>query len=229
MVILHINEEEVNEKLSDKSDEGMDMVSITLLKDNHSSCSRKKISWEIYLQSCVLDRSDSEYEESESFMFETDASLRDYNDINLVSQESIIYDDENLDNKTPSILVNKIIGIERSMICTNEEVALIQAISNIEDLIVTNYSNFQNLLEITSTFEKNLVQKNQNDHGSFVGANEYLNMGLSYYGDHIVGYAFSSDTYSLISDKPEDKVSNDFSENINVLFDEDADEDQLVF
>lgn len=32
----------------------------------------------------------------------------------------------------------------------------------------------------------------------------------------------------LILDGPEDKMSNDFSENTNVLFDEDADEDQLV-
>lgn len=77
-------------------------------------------------------------------------------------------------------------------------------------------------------FEGNLVQKSQNDHNSCAGAYAYLNMEHSYYGNHNIRCCSTSDSDSWIPDEPKDKMRNNFSENINALFDEDADEDQLV-
>lgn len=120
VVILHIDKKEVNEKVSDILYVEMDVVSITLLNDNNNDFSRKNTSQEDGLLSCVSDRSDSECEELESFMSEMDVSLQDC-------------DDMNSDDKIPLILVNKIMGIERCMMCTTEEDVLIQAISSIKD------------------------------------------------------------------------------------------------
>lgn len=131
MVIPHIDEEEVNEKVSNILDVEMDVVSITLLKDINSDFSSKNTTQEVGLQSCISDRSDSECQELESFTSKMNASLQDY--------------DMNSDDKIPSILVNKIMEIDRCMMCTNQEVVLIQSISSIKDRTVINCSHFQNV------------------------------------------------------------------------------------
>lgn len=118
------------------------------------------------------------------------------------------------------ILVNDTIEIESYMMCTNEEVVPLQAIFNTKDQIVLNFSHYQNVPELTCMFERNLVQKNQNGHGSFDEAYEHLRMEHSYCEDYIVGCCSSLDFSSLTLDECEVNMRNGFSENINVLFNE---------
>lgn len=85
VVIPHIDEEKVSEKLCDVIDIEMEMMSVTPPNDSNNGCSKKQFPQEIHLQSCVLDRSKSKYEELESFMSKVDASMQDFDDINSIS------------------------------------------------------------------------------------------------------------------------------------------------
>lgn len=77
-------------------------------------------------------------EELESYTSdEENASMQYFNDMNLVSQISVIYDNKNLNDGVPPFSVDNALEMESCMVCSNKE-SMLQPISMPHEFIQSN-------------------------------------------------------------------------------------------
>lgn len=121
VLIPHVSEEKVVEKFCDTTDIEMEIILVTTPYDNNNSFSNREIPQEVHPQSCVSDESNSVYEELESCTSdEENASMQDFNDIDSISQKSVMCDDKNLIYEVPPFFVDNTFELESCTVCLNE-------------------------------------------------------------------------------------------------------------
>lgn len=84
--------------------------------------------------------------------------MKYFNDMNLVSRKSVIYDNENLNDEVPPFLVDNVLEIESCMVCSNKESML--------HLVSMSHEFVQN--DVNEELTKMYVPENNNSNGSLL-------------------------------------------------------------